>query len=135
MNVPPQAVVTRKRLRDLFFYIAIGLAFSLAIVWGSFQSNRSGTEVFGKWGGLAANTLIVFGYAIRQYRTLLRKKSFWAMVLAVISVHLALFIYTLQVVDVWRLAWWVIITPIEYVIIVSALVALGYRTSSLDDQN
>ena len=119
-----------KRLRDLGIYVVVGLIFAGAILfWGANHSDRTGAQVVGKWGGLAANTLIVFGYLIRHNRLRFKQTSFWVTLVVLIFVHLAILIRVLENFQDWRVAWWIVITPIEYAIIATTLIVVDRVTN------
>jgi hypothetical protein len=122
--------MTARRVGDFVVYIIIGVAFALAIAWGAIHSSESGAEIFGKWGGLLVNTLIVFGYTIRYNRPALKRSSFWAIVLIFLALHLLVFIVIFERISEWRVLWWVIVTPAEYFAIGSLLIATGHRRHS-----
>jgi len=63
------------------------------------------------------NTLIVIGYTIRDHRVPRSLLSFWALISALLLVHLLFFILLLRAVEQWRLAWWILATPVEYILI------------------
>jgi hypothetical protein len=58
--------------------------------------------LIGKWVGLAGTTLILFGYAIRSHRRFIAQLSFWLVMLALLVVHLAVFIIVLEKVEHWK---------------------------------
>jgi hypothetical protein len=69
--------MTARRVRDFTIYVSIAIAVVLLILWGSIHNVEPGVGVIAKWGGLAVNTLIVFGYTIRNTRPSDRGGSFW----------------------------------------------------------
>ena len=119
-------VAWRKRVRDLLLYVGIGVAVALAIFLGSAYIGRSGDQVF-RWVGLGANTLVVFGYTLVQYTAYFRRRKFWVLVSLFLCIHLLAFISVLETIVVWRLPWWAVITPAEFVAIGAALALMGYR--------
>ncbi len=123
---------TRSRVRDFALYIAIALAFGFAIMWLAGTTKLDSKELFGKWIGLAAHTGIVFGYTIRQYRPFWTRPSYWITMFLLLCVHLLFFITVLRAVSEWRLIWWAIINPIEFVALGMALLLLGYRPTNID---
>jgi len=118
--------VTARRVRDFAVYFSIAIAVVLLIVWGSMHSIKPGAEVIGKWGGLAVNTLIVFGYTIRHNRPSLRR-AFWALILLLFVVHAGVFMAVLGRLAEWKVAWWAVVTPAEYFLIRSVIVLAGHR--------
>jgi hypothetical protein len=118
--------MTLKRVRDFALYIAVGIVFSLGVVWYSFTSNGSGTETIGKWVGLTGTTLILFGYAIRTHRRFISQVSFWLVILALLVVHLSVFIVILEKVEHWKVLWFVFAYPVENIAIDAALSVTGH---------
>ncbi|MBZ5676748.1 MAG: hypothetical protein LAP61_21110 [Acidobacteriia bacterium] len=119
--------MTANRIRDFVLYIAIGLLVGLLAMWLAFHSDRSGSEVF-KWPGLAVNTAIVFGYAIKFNRILWKRRSFWMTLFLLLFVHLFAFVIVLRLVDDFRPVWWIVIVPMESVVIGFALTATGHQS-------
>jgi len=72
--------MTANRMRDFALYIAISLLVGLSIMWLASHTDRSSAGKIFKWLGLAANTLIVFGYTIKFNRVLWKRRSFWVTV-------------------------------------------------------
>jgi len=122
--------VTTKRARDFALYIMIGIAFCVGVVWYSFASNGGGAELIGKWVGLAGTTLILFGYTIRSHRRFIRQLSFWLVMLALLVVHLSVFIIVLEKVEHWKVLWFVLAYPVENIAIDAVLSASGHDTYS-----
>jgi hypothetical protein len=46
---------------------------------------------FEKWGGLAGNTIILFGWVIKQERRLWSNRVFWATLGALLAIHVGAF--------------------------------------------
>ena len=118
--------MTPNRIRDFALYIAIGLVVGLSIMWLALHSDRWGSEVF-KWLALAVNTAIVFGYTIKFNRILWKRRSFRVTLFLLLCVHLFAFLNVLRLVDEFRPVWWIVISPIESVIINTAIFATGHR--------
>ena len=114
----------RARVRDFALYVAIGLTLVLLVVWGA--SHEISGDVVGRWGGLAVNTAILFGYTAKHHRASLKRGSFWFVISSLFILHLLLFVHVLQTFEGWRLAWWIIATPIEYVVVGLVLVLTGH---------
>jgi lipopolysaccharide export LptBFGC system permease protein LptF len=70
---------------------------------------------------LAVNTLIVFGYTIRNNPRSRKVLSFWALIIVILFVHLLFFSLVLEASEQWKLGWWVLVAPIEYLLIGLAL--------------
>jgi uncharacterized membrane protein YccC len=123
--------MTANRIRDFFLYIAIGLIVGLLAMWLAFHSSRSGSEVF-KWPGLAVNTAIVFGYTIKSNRVLWKRRSFWVTFFLLLCAHLFAFVIVLRLVDEFRPVWWIVIVPIESVVVGIVFIAAGHRRGKVN---
>jgi hypothetical protein len=115
--------MTANRVRDFVIYTAIGLLVGLSIMWLAFHTDRPVEARIFKWLGLAVNTMIVFGYAIKENRILWKRRSFWGVLSLLLFVHLFVFVAFLRQIDELRVFWWGVITIMEYFAI---LVATGY---------
>jgi hypothetical protein len=52
-----------------------------------------------------------------------------------LCVHLLFFITVLRAVSVWRLIWWAIINPVEFVALGATLLFIGYGPTNIDRGN
>jgi hypothetical protein len=118
--------MTANRIRDFVLYIAIGLLVGLSIMWLAFHSDRSGSDVF-KWPGSAVITAIVFGYTIKENRTFWKRGSFWWTMTLLLFAHVCVFVTVLRRIDELRPFWWIVIVPIESVVVGIVLVVTGHR--------
>ena len=118
--------MTAKRVLDFVVYIAIGLVVGIFLMWLAFHSDRSGAEI-GKWLGLAVNTPIVFGYAIKGSRPSRKRASFWGTIFLLLCVHLLASIYVLRQIEELKAFWWIVIVPAESIVINAILFAMGFR--------
>lgn len=84
--------ISQKRLRDLGLYVLIGLVVAGGLLLYLPHSQTSDEEAITKWGGLAGNTLILFGYIISRHKPLRRVLSFWASLVVLLVVHLSIFV-------------------------------------------
>jgi hypothetical protein len=100
-----------RRISDYLIYSGIGLAFGLGILWAATHIHRDIPKTAVKWIGLAVTTLILFGYAVADYRRYYGRLSFWATVLALLAVHVGLFILVLKHIESWGLLWFAAIIP------------------------
>jgi hypothetical protein len=100
---------------------------ALVIVYGEYS--RTNWVPPARWVGLAAYTLLVFGIGIREFRRSWRSAGFWAMLAALLAVHLAAYTAVLTLVPEWRLIWFFPITVVEGPVLVSILYSLGYSPS------
>jgi hypothetical protein len=119
--------MTAHRICDFVLYIAIGLLAGTSIMWLAFHTDRSGAAKIFKWLGLAANTLIVFGYTIKENRIFWKRGSFWWMMSLLLFVHLSVFVTVLCRIDELRPFWWIVIIPMESVVVGIVLVVTGHR--------
>jgi hypothetical protein len=103
----------RGRIRDFGLYIFISVAIAAAVLIYLPYSHPSDEDAIAKWGGLAGNTLILFGYTIAQHRHLRRTFSFWVCLIILLFVHLSILIPVLWRVDHWRIVWFVPMYLIE----------------------
>jgi hypothetical protein len=102
-----RATHIRSRVRDFVLYIAIGFAFVGVLIVVA-QKGVS-HDAYIRWGGLALNTAILFGYFIADSRQFFRRWQFWALTAVLLSVHLAGFIVVLTHVAEWKLLWFLVI--------------------------
>jgi hypothetical protein len=54
-----------RRVRDFAAYLVIALALGFGILWFADHSHGMGNDFIIKWGGLALNTAILYGYFTR----------------------------------------------------------------------
>src|SRR5262249_36335356 len=127
MTVRKRRPITLRRTCYFVLYIVIGIAGSVATVWYSVRSDGGSSELIGKWVGLAGTTLILFGYAIRSHSHFIARLSFWLVILALLSVHLSVFIVVLGRVEHWKVLWFVLLYPVENIGIDAALSLTGHN--------
>ncbi len=106
MIAMPNSHESRARLRDFALYVAIGLVVAMLAI-GVAQTDIS-HDAFVRWGGLAVNTCVLFGYFIADSRSFFRKWSFWAVTIALLSLHAAVFCIVLTHVSQWKLVWFMV---------------------------
>jgi hypothetical protein len=88
---------------DLLIYILIGAAVAFGAYWAAVDNVSDQSLV--KWGGLALNTSVLFGYAIKQYWRFRRSTVFWEFIGTLLIIHTLIFYLILRNVHQWRLAW------------------------------
>ena len=115
-----------KTWRDRILVAVVTLGLFLGVFWAAGYSDKSGAEVIGKWGGLTASTAILFTVIIRHRRKFHRRPSFWGTMVTLLLCHFLVLLSLLQRVEHWRLAWWAIVTPVEYFLMAGVLMLLGY---------
>jgi hypothetical protein len=105
----------RSRIRDFVLYIAISFAFVAMLIVVA----RTGVshDVYIRWGGLALNTSILFGYFIADSRQFFLRWQYWILTAVLLSVHLAGFIVVLTHVQEWKLIWFMVMF-LEYPMLV-----------------
>lgn len=119
--------MTLKRVGDFLLYITIGMLVAFAAIWFASRSDGTETELIGKWAGLVATTLILFGYAIKAHKRFVRKKSFRVMTLSLLAVHVSVFAVVLLKVEHWKVLWFVLTYPVENIAIDWALSLSGHN--------
>lgn len=101
-----------KRIGDFLIYIAIALALACVAIWLAGRAEID-SNAFIKWGGLVANTLVLFGSNAVSHRRLLRRSKFWVVLSASLVVHLAIFLALFIIIEHWSLFWFIVAYPIE----------------------
>jgi hypothetical protein len=101
------------RAGDFAIYVGIAAAIAVGLIWYSSISGPNGADLFGRWGGLTANTLILFGYIVRDSRQAWRAPLFWVLVIGLLSAHLAVFTAVLLHAREWKVLWFLAMYPIE----------------------
>lgn len=103
----------RQRAADFAIYIAVAVAFAAGLVWYASASGPNGADLFGRWGGLAINTGILFGYMLKDSRRNWSVPAFWVLTLAMLSAHLVVFTLILLHAQEWKVLWFLVMYPIE----------------------
>ncbi len=103
----------RERAGDIAVYIAAAVAFAAGLVWYASASGPNGADLFVRWGGLALNTAILFGYLVKDSRRNWNALAFWALTVAMLSAHLVLFTLVLLHTQEWKVLWFLAMYPIE----------------------
>ena len=119
-----------KRARDYVIYLCAGLVFVLAIMWYALHGGPDLPRSANKWIGLIIETPVLFGYAIFDHRRFHKRSSFWLVILALIVVHISIFLVVLSHLEVWSPLWFVVLFPIENVCIEATLVVTGHRDTT-----
>jgi hypothetical protein len=98
--------ISLARLRDFAIYVAI----SAAVVSAALVTARSDIshEALIRWGGLAVNTCVLFGYFIADSKRLFGRLLFWILTVCLLLAHLAAFGVVLHYVSEWRLVWFLV---------------------------
>lgn len=99
---------TMRHVRDFAIYIAIALGIGLGLIYLAATGVQISGEVFIKWGGLAGNTAILFGYFVADSKAVWQRRCFWALIFGLLCVHTAIFCTILLHVSTWKLLWFLI---------------------------
>ena len=123
----------RKRIGDLAIYLSVAVGIVMAILWFTpVNGNQGEIENIWKWIGLAGTTLVLFGYAVRANWRFACRRSFWFVVTALLTIHLAVFITVLNYSKTWKVLWFVALYPFENTIIDAILARTGHDVLSPD---
>jgi len=109
----------RMRLKDLLLYCSIGvLVAAVAILAGIYRARTGATsEMSGKWLGFAIMTTLVFGYAIRDYRSSWSAPKFWALVVLFSLPHFIAGFFVVSNLARLGLIHFAVVTPVEYFVL------------------
>ena len=113
-----------KRVRDIAFEVVIGLAIVAAVILYAIYvpANRM-PQV--RWLGLAGITPVTFAYPLRWYRRYQHHALFWAAFIGLLLLHLCAYTVLLLNIERWELMWFVIINPLEWLVICPVLELAG----------
>ena len=106
-----------KRIRDLALEVAIAITIVggfTAYVWTHHSSGDSAW----KWIALVCNTATVFGFVIWWFRDAWARLVFWAGVLVLIIVHLAMYSFALRRIDSLPLVYYSFLSVAEWALVV-----------------
>jgi hypothetical protein len=106
-----------RRVRDFATYLVIALALGFGVLWFADHSHGMGNDFIIKWGGLALNTAILYGYFIRWSKRYWHVLGFWLATVSVLIIHLLVFIVILQRVQHWGALWFLPMYPIELAVL------------------
>jgi hypothetical protein len=111
------------RLRDLLAYSAIGSSLAaLAILIGvHLAKTGQKPENLIKWIGFAVMTLLVFGWAIRAFRSFWTNAKFWRLMVLFVMIHVALGVLLLLRTTIVSLLPFMVVTPLEYILLSACL--------------
>jgi len=108
---------SRQRAADFGIYVVIALACAAGLVWYASASGTDGADSLGRWGGLAINTILLYGFVVKQSREMWHLYSFWLPFAVLLALHIALFSVILVAFSTWRVLWFLAMYPIELPII------------------
>ncbi len=92
---------TARRVRDFAAYLVIALAVGLGLIWFAYHSHGLRDDFIARWGGLALNTAILYGYGVKEGKPFWRIWGFWLATFSVLIFHLLAFSVILQNTDHW----------------------------------
>jgi hypothetical protein len=118
--------MTVRRALDFVIYIALSVAVLFSIAWCA-EHNIGSEQGLVRWGGLAGSTVVLFWYFVETYKRLLKRWTFWAVLLGLLTVRLLAFIAILSRASEWRVVWWGILLPLEIVVFVLILSVTGHN--------
>lgn len=121
--------MTSRRALDFVLYILLAVGLVALVLLVAAYTDWFDNDRLVRWGGLAAHTAIVFGYAIRSRKPLLTQPSFWAVLLVLLAAHLGLLIYVLANAKEWKAVWFAFLVPIESTAIGAVLILTGHRAA------
>lgn len=105
-------------MRDLGVYILIAVALVVLIVIYAAGSRPGSGESAFKWIGFVGNTLVLFGYAVGRHKLLRKGRWYcWGSLVALLTIHLFVWVSILLHVRRWGQLWFVVMYPIEEPII------------------
>jgi hypothetical protein len=111
-----------RRLLDFLIYLLIGAALSLAIVAYAYETDPlPGNQDILRWGGLLLNTLLLFGFVIKQSRPFWHAWAFWVILASMLVLHVLVFCVILQRTQHWNASWFLLMYPVEVPLIVIVL--------------
>jgi len=117
------------RLLDFFLYTVIAVVvFGSLATFAVHQARTGGSATLPlKWLGFAGMTAIVFGYAIREHRTLWRSRHFWLVIASLFLAHSIVGIVVLLNIHVVPLLLFGPLTGLEFGAIAASLAFLFPR--------
>lgn len=117
MDSGTQRAKRTQKTKSSILFVLFCVLIALGIVGLSlFVGFRWGPEIFLRWGGLTAFTLVLFGLFVGDSEKFLRKRRFWLVTTVLLAGHLAAFIVVLTHVQQWKLMWFMVMV-IEYPIL------------------
>jgi hypothetical protein len=109
-----------RRILDFAVYTLIGIALVGGVMFFAIRNPYAKLPDV-KWVGLIVTTAITFGYAIKGSKRYWEHWLYWAVVGALLAVHLLVYVALLRSVGHFALLWFAIISPIEWAGICLAL--------------
>jgi len=117
-------------VRDFALYVVTALALGLGAIWFADHYPDVTQDQFIRWGGLAFNTAILFGFVVGSNWRFAKYLKFWVSVAALFAAHLSVFVFLLfRIIDHWSLFWFAIAWPVEVMAFDAAINAYNWRTT------
>ncbi len=80
-----------------------------------------------RWYELGLFTTVLFGETVARYRAFARHVGLWFMLLSAMALHVAIFVFILNVVSEWKAIWWALSYVIESMILNAMLSFFGFH--------
>jgi hypothetical protein len=96
--------MTIRRALDFVVYIAVSVAVLFSLAWCA-EHDIGSEDGLVRWGGLAFSTVVLFWYSVETYKRLIRRWTFWAVLLGLLTDRLLAFIAILPRLSEWRIVW------------------------------
>lgn len=101
------------RVLDFAIYVAIACAIGGGIIWFANRSDGTKNDNIARWGGLIVNSLILYGYFVKQSRPYWRAWGLWLAISSVLTIHILVFAAIFERVEHWKVGWFLLMYPIE----------------------
>ena len=118
----------RRRALDVALYIAIAVGIYAGALW---IADRGTGDMPARWYELGLFTTVLFGETVARYRAFARHVGLWFTLLSAMALHVAIFVFILNVVGDWKAIWWALSYVIESMILNAMLSFFGFHRSAL----
>lgn len=123
-----------KRVLDYIIYVSIGLVVVALIYWSTSTSIGENNGIV-RWGGLVGDTVLLVCYRGRPRRHLGVKTRYWIVFGTFLAVRTALLISALLIYPGWRAFHFIILFPLELLVMNLLLIRFGLAASSAADRH
>jgi hypothetical protein len=120
MNVTqPNPRTMRSRMKDFLLYCGIGVLVAATAILAGIHQARTGvrSEATAKWLGFVIMTALVFGNAVRYFRSSWSSPKFWGLLILFSVPHFILGFVVLSNVARLGLIQFAVVTPVEYFVL------------------
>lgn len=124
-----QSETRRSRFLEIILEIAVGVFIVLGIYF--WATEFPGSHFPGKWIGLGASTMIIFGYPIYWTRAMRRGMKYWAYWLLLLILHGAVMVPIVGRAEQWPLVLYVFTTVGEVALIAPRLEKQALSSSAV----